>query len=60
MTKDADFCDLVEHMGAPPHVIHIRCGNTSNAALRRLLEPTLHREIELIKAGEPIVEIGGD
>jgi len=30
MTKDGDFVILQEEFGAPPQLIWIRCGNTSN------------------------------
>ena len=38
MTKDADFVGLMDQHGAPPQVILVTCGNTSNARLRRLVE----------------------
>lgn len=33
MTKDSDFVDLVERLGAPPQIIWLTCGNTSNVRL---------------------------
>jgi len=57
MTKDADFCDMVERLGPPPTVIWLTCGNTSNLALRYLLRATLPRALALINSGEPLVEI---
>ena len=30
MTKDSDFVDLVERLEAPPQIIWLTCGNTSN------------------------------
>ena len=57
MTKDADFVDIVQRLGPPPAVIWLTCGNTSNLALRRLLQTTLLHALELIHAGEPLVEI---
>jgi predicted nuclease of predicted toxin-antitoxin system len=36
MTKDADFIGLVDQHGAPPQVILVTCGNTSNARLSML------------------------
>jgi predicted nuclease of predicted toxin-antitoxin system len=33
MTKDSDFVDLVERLEAPPQIIWLTCGNTSNAAV---------------------------
>ena len=38
MTKDADFVNLVQQFGAPPQVIWITSGNTSNARMREILE----------------------
>ena len=31
ITKDADLVNLLEQHGAPPRIIWLRCGNTSNA-----------------------------
>jgi predicted nuclease of predicted toxin-antitoxin system len=36
MTKDGDFVDLLDQHGAPPQVILVTCGNTSNARLRQI------------------------
>jgi predicted nuclease of predicted toxin-antitoxin system len=57
MTKDADFVDLSERLGPPPQVIWLTCGNTSNAALRRLLAETLPHALDLLRAGNALVEI---
>lgn len=59
ITKDADFVDLVERLGPPPHVIWITCGNTSNAVLRGLLRQALPQALALIAEGEKLVEISG-
>jgi predicted nuclease of predicted toxin-antitoxin system len=59
MTKDSDFVHLVESSGAPPQVILIACGNTSNAHLKQILKRSFDRSIEWLKKGEPIVEIAG-
>jgi predicted nuclease of predicted toxin-antitoxin system len=40
LTKDVDFVLLLQRLGPPPHVLWVRCGNTSNAYLRRLLTDT--------------------
>ena len=37
ITKDADFIELLEHHGPPPKIIWLTCGNTSDAALRKIL-----------------------
>lgn len=57
MTKDSDFVALVETKGPPPQVIWLTSGNTSNKNLRRILEGTMEDAIELLRRGEPIVEI---
>ena len=60
MTKDSDFVDLVDRLGAPPQIIWLTCGNTSNARLQEILIATLPETIRLLQAGEPLVEISGD
>ncbi len=59
MTKDSDFVDLVERLSSPPQIIWLTCGNTSNARLREILRETLPRALELLAAGETLVEISG-
>jgi predicted nuclease of predicted toxin-antitoxin system len=60
MTKDSDFVDLVSHLGSPPQIIWLTCGNTSNARLCEILGETLPRALELLRTGEALVEISGD
>ena len=60
MTKDRDFADLVDRFGAPPQIIWLTCGNTSNARLREILSVTLPQALELLRSGESLVEISGD
>jgi len=57
MTKDADFVKLLEELGAPPQVIWITCGNTSNAHLRQLLRTALPRVLTMLSSGEALVEV---
>lgn len=57
LTKDEDFSLLLERFGPPPQVLWVRCGNTSNAYLRRVLTSTLPDALQLLAAGEPLVEI---
>jgi predicted nuclease of predicted toxin-antitoxin system len=57
MTKDSDFSILLERFGPPPKIIWLRCGNTSNAFLERLLTRTLGQAIALLESGESLVEI---
>jgi len=59
LTKDRNFVDLVKRRGAPPYVIWITCGNTSNHEMIRILEVTFERACELVASGEVIVEIKG-
>lgn len=58
MTKDSDFVELVTRYGAPPQVLWLTCGNTSNAYLKQILAATLLQAVELLRAGEPLVELG--
>jgi predicted nuclease of predicted toxin-antitoxin system len=57
LTKDADFVTLVGRRGAPPQIVWLTCGNTSNRALRELLTTAWPRVVVLLEAGEPLVEI---
>jgi predicted nuclease of predicted toxin-antitoxin system len=57
LTKDSDFAVLLERLGPPPAIIWVRCGNTSNANLKRLLSRTLLKALELFGSGERLVEI---
>jgi predicted nuclease of predicted toxin-antitoxin system len=57
MTKDSDFVLLLEKYGAPPQIIWVTCGNTSNYRLREILSNTLPRALELLGSGERLVEI---
>ena len=57
MTKDADFVLLLDRLGAPPQVIWVTCGNTSNARLKEILTNTFSKALELLKSGEELVEI---
>lgn len=57
MIKDSDFVLLQTELGAPPKIIWITCGNTSNSRLKEILTSTLTEAIELLNAGEDLVEI---
>ncbi len=58
LTKDADFAEMVARLGPPPRVLWLRCGNTSNAALRLLLARDLPDALARLAAGDPLVELG--
>ena len=60
MTKDSDFVDLVERLEAPPKIIWLTCGNTSNARLKEILSVTLIDALEFLQSGEKLVEISGN
>jgi predicted nuclease of predicted toxin-antitoxin system len=60
MTKDGDFVDLSSRFGAPPQVILLTCGNTSNARLKEILSLMLLVALDLLRTGEILVEIRGD
>ena len=57
LTKDADFEDRVRRLGPPPQVIWLTCGNTSEARLMEILAEHLPSALDLLKQGEPLVEI---
>jgi len=57
LTKDADFTLWLERLGPPPQVVWLRCGNTSNQYLRKLLQRKFPAALQMLKAGEPLVEI---
>ena len=57
LTKDRDFVLLVQRFGPPPQVVWITCGNTSNEKLRKVLSASFAKALELLKRGEPVVEI---
>ena len=58
MTKDADFVGLLDQHGAPPQVILVTCGNTSNMRLRRLIETAWPTILSMLERGEVLVELG--
>jgi predicted nuclease of predicted toxin-antitoxin system len=57
ITKDSDFVALHYINGAPPQIIWLTCGNTSNHYLKSLLESTFPQALKLLEAGEGLVEI---
>ncbi len=58
MSKDRDFLDLLRQHGPPPQVLWITTGNTSNANLQAIFQRTFEEALELLRAGEALVEIG--
>lgn len=58
LTKDGDFVRLLEKYGSPPKVLWLTCGNTPDAALQRILQRHLSTALDLLDAGEDLVELG--
>ncbi|TVQ33082.1 MAG: hypothetical protein EA376_03240 [Phycisphaeraceae bacterium] len=59
ITKDVDFSRLLQRHGPPPSVVWLRCGNCSVSALGALLDTFLAPALDMIRGGEPLVEIVG-
>jgi predicted nuclease of predicted toxin-antitoxin system len=57
MTKDSDFVTLHHQQGAPPQIIWLTCGKTSNIFLQTLLNSTLPQALSLLQTAEDLVEI---
>ena len=58
VTKDVDFVQMLERHGPPPRVVWVTAGNTTKARLREIVREHWPRVLELLAAGEPLVEIG--
>lgn len=59
LSKDRDFVDLVGQLGPPPQIVWITSGNTSNREMKRILERTFAKALELAALGEAVIEIKG-
>jgi predicted nuclease of predicted toxin-antitoxin system len=57
VTKDSDFVLLLDQFGPPPQVIWVTCGNTSNARLKEIVSAVFAKAVQLLQAGESLVEI---
>lgn len=68
MTKDRDFVDLLDRLGAPPKIIWLTCGNTSNKRLQEILTTQLsaapvalfgnnclHSKFEILSTGSVLI-----
>ena len=60
ITKDSDFVDLAKRLGAPPQIIWLTCGNTSNSRLKEILNARFLEALAILRSGEVLVEIRGD
>ena len=57
VTKDEDFSERSRYETPHPTVIWVRLGNCSNAALLLRFAPLLPAILELIEAGEGLIEV---
>ncbi|RKU24669.1 hypothetical protein C6497_17265 [Candidatus Poribacteria bacterium] len=57
MTKDYDFVELLYQLGPPPQLIWIRCGNTSNAQVRKILLQNFPKILLFLEEGKSLIEI---
>lgn len=56
LTKDSDFVELLYKFSAPPKIIWLTCGNTSNATLCSILKNSLNDAITVLTSSD-LVEI---
>lgn len=59
VTKDRDFAELAARLGPPPAIILLTIGNTSTRDLADVFDRTLPTALDLVEAGESLIEIGG-
>jgi len=58
ISKDSDFVEMVSRYGSPPQLIWVTCGNVTNRELQIAFSKTFPAILELLVAGQMIVEIG--
>ena len=58
ISKDSDFVELVSRYGPPPQLIWVTCGNVTNRRLQIAFNKTFAESLELLAAGQVMVEIG--
>ena len=58
ISKDSDFVELVSRYGPPPQLIWVTCGNVTNRQLQIVFTKTFAASLELLAAGQVMVEIG--
>ena len=58
ITKDQDFCSLLQNLKAPPKIIWLSFGNCSNDKMKAILERDLNKALGLLNEND-IVEISG-
>jgi predicted nuclease of predicted toxin-antitoxin system len=57
LTKDEDFVALARENPSGPQVVWVRIGNISNHSLWRALDSRLDEIVQLLDAGERIIEV---
>jgi len=57
MTKDRDFLRLLEQHGPPPQILWVTCGDTSNDRLKEVLAKSFPVALQLLRKGEPLIEL---
>lgn len=58
ISKDSDFVELVLQQGTPPQLLWVTCGNLTNRRLRSVFTQLFPSALQMLQAGEDIVEIG--
>lgn len=51
ISKDSDFSEIINRIGAPPKLINLKVGNCSNKVLWETLKPSIMNAIELLVSG---------
>lgn len=54
ISKDRDLLELIRRLGSPPKLIWLRCGNTSNAMVRRIMKDNFDTIIEALIINQSI------
>ncbi|GAB3602666.1 DUF5615 family PIN-like protein [Microbacterium aureliae] len=57
ITKDEDFPSMVALGAAAPVIVWVRVGNTRRRALVEWFEPLIDRVVELVEAGNRLIEL---
>ena len=57
ITKDYDFVNLIQARGAPPQVVLLSVGNSTNKELIEVLKVNFGIALRLVKEGHEVIEI---
>lgn len=60
LTKDDNFFELSLSHGAPPQIVWLTFGNSSNERVRNILYKLFATLLERLRAGEALIEISGE